>query len=85
MGNELQVMRLNIAICDDEKAIEIENSFDGAALFHKDSGLPISTKEDKEVHGIGHKNIRKCAVKYGGDMDCIVKENRFILSVMVKS
>ncbi len=65
--------------------IEIENSFDGAVLFHKDSGLPISTKEDKEVHGIGLKNIRKCAVKYGGDMDCIVKGNRFILSVMVKS
>ena len=65
--------------------IEIENSFDGVALFHKDSGLPISTKEDKKVHGIGLKNIRKCAVKYGGDMDCIVKGNRFTLSVMVKS
>ena len=65
--------------------IEIENSFDGAALFDKDSGLPISTKEDKEVHGIGLKNIRKCAVKYGGDMDCIVKGDRFILSVMVKN
>ena len=65
--------------------IEIENSFDGAALTRKDSGLLISTKGDKEVHGIGLKNIRKCAVKYGGDMDCIVKGNRFILSVMVKS
>ena len=64
--------------------IEIENSFDGAALIHKDSVLPISTKQDKEVHGIGLKNIRNCAVKYGGDMDCIVKDNRFILSVMVK-
>ena len=65
--------------------IEIENSFDGTALFDKDSGFPISTKEDKEVHGIGLKNIRKCAVKYGGDMDCIVKGNRFTLSVVVKS
>ncbi|MCI9296977.1 MAG: sensor histidine kinase [Lachnospiraceae bacterium] len=65
--------------------IEIENSFDGTALFDKDSGLPISTKEDKEVHGIGLKNIRKCAVKYGGDLDCIVKGSRFILSVMVKN
>lgn len=65
--------------------IEIENSFDGTVLLHKDSGLPISTKEDREVHGIGLKNIRKCAVKYGGDMDCIVKGNRFTLSVMVKS
>lgn len=64
--------------------IEIENSFDGVALFHQDSGLPISTKEEKEVHGIGLKNIKKCAVKYGGDIDCIVKGNKFILSVMVK-
>ena len=63
--------------------IEIENSFDGVALFHKESGLPISTK--KEVHGIGLKNIRKCAVKYGGDLDCIVKGSKFTLSVMVKS
>ena len=65
--------------------IEIENSFDGVALFHKESGLPISTKKDKEVHGIGLKNIRKCAVKYGGDLDCIVKGSKFTLSVMVKS
>ena len=33
--------------------IEIENSFDGTALFDKESGFPISTKEDKDVHGIG--------------------------------
>ncbi len=65
--------------------IEIENSFDGLALFRGDRGFPISTKEDKEVHGIGLKNIRKCAVKYGGDLDCIVKGNKFTLSVMVKS
>ncbi len=64
--------------------IEIENSFDGVTLFDRDSGLPISTKENKEVHGIGLKNIKKCAVKYGGDMDCIVEGNKFILSVMVK-
>ncbi len=35
--------------------IEIENSFDGAILLDKDSGFPITTKEDKEVHGIGLK------------------------------
>lgn len=65
--------------------IEIENSFDGSALSRGDSGLPISTKKDKEVHGIGLKNTRKCAVKYGGDLDCIVEGNKFTLSVMVKS
>lgn len=65
--------------------IEIENSFDGVALSRGDGGLPLSTKEDKEVHGIGLKNIRKCAEKYGGDVDCIVEDRKFILSVMVKS
>lgn len=65
--------------------IEIENSFDGVALPRRDGGLPLSTKEDKEVHGIGLKNIRKCAVKYGGDVDCIVEDKKFTLSVMVRS
>ncbi len=65
--------------------IEIENSFDGVALPRGDGGLPLSTKEDKEVHGIGLKNIRKCAVKYGGDVDCIVEDKKFTLSVMVRS
>lgn len=64
--------------------IEIENSFDGRELPRGDGGLPLSTKEDQEVHGIGLKNIRKCAVKYGGDVDCIVEGNKFTLSVMVK-
>lgn len=49
--------------------IEIENSFDGMALYRGDGGMPLSTKEDKEAHGIGLKNIRKCAVKYGGGMN----------------
>lgn len=65
--------------------IEMENSFDGMVLSRGDSGLPLSMKEDKEMHGIGLKNIRKCAVKYGGDVDCIVDGRKFILSVMVKS
>lgn len=65
--------------------IEMENSFDGMALSRGDGGLPLSTKEDKAVHGIGLKNIRKCAVKYGGDVDCIVDGRKFTLSVMVKS
>lgn len=64
--------------------IEIENSFDGVVLFRGDSSIPETTKDNKEVHGIGLKNIRKCAVKYGGDIDCIVKGSQFTLSVMVK-
>ncbi|MDE6606274.1 MAG: ATP-binding protein [Lachnospiraceae bacterium] len=37
-----------------------------------------------EIHGIGLKNIRYCAMKYAGDIDCIAEKGRFILSVMLK-
>jgi len=63
--------------------IEIENSFDGAVEWGKD-GYPCSTKADSNIHGIGLKNIRYCALKYAGDMDCIAEKERFILSVMLK-
>ena len=63
--------------------IEIENSFDGEIMWDKD-GFPRSQKVDSNIHGIGLKNIRYCALKYGGDMDCIAEEEKFILSVMLK-
>ena len=63
--------------------IEIENSFDGEVKWGKD-GYPCSTKDDSNIHGIGLKNIRYCALKYAGDMDCIAEKGRFILSVMLK-
>lgn len=65
--------------------MEIENSFDGVIRFDERSGLPISTKEDKELHGIGLKNIKNCAERYSGGMDCFVENGRFILSVMLKT
>lgn len=64
--------------------IEIENSFDGSLRMDGESGYPVSTKTDGEAHGIGLRNIRNCAKKYAGDMDCIIKDGRFILSVMIK-
>ncbi len=63
--------------------IEIENSFDGEVSWQED-GYPCSTKAEHETHGIGLKNIRYCALKYGGDIDCIAAQDRFILSVMLK-
>lgn len=64
--------------------IEIENSFDDMLQIDKESGYPLSTKRDKEVHGIGLRNIKNCAMKYAGDMDCIVEDKKFTLSVMLK-
>ena len=64
--------------------IEIENSFDGILNIDKDSSYPLSTKEDSKSHGIGLRNIKSCAKKYSGDIDCIIEDKKFILSVMLK-
>lgn len=64
--------------------IEIENNFDGKIRIDRESGYPLSTKVDREMHGIGLKNIRSCAGKYAGDMDCVITDKKFTLSVMIK-
>ena len=58
--------------------IEIENDFNGC--IEKDFA---TTKADKNLHGLGLKNIRRCAQKYLGDIDIITDENIFKLTVML--
>lgn len=69
--------------------IEIENVFDGKVIFDKDTGLPVTDKTDKHLHGIGMSNIQKCARKYMGDIDIEIKSekeiHRFILTVMMNT
>jgi len=67
--------------------IEIENIFDGQVTFDKDTGLPVTSKTDKHLHGIGMSNIQKCARKYMGDVDIEIKNKgerqMFCLTVMM--
>ena len=58
--------------------IEIENSFDG--VINNDFS---TTKADKNLHGLGLKNIRRCAQKYLGEIDIIAGKNIFKLTVML--
>ncbi len=62
--------------------IEMENSFSGSLQFEGGNPLPLSSK-DGEGHGMGLRNIRNCAGKYGGAVDCIVQGEKFILSIMI--
>lgn len=62
--------------------IEIRNNFTGTLDIDEDSGLPVSTKSGWE-HGFGLANIRKVARKYFGDIDIELKEDKFILNVLL--
>ncbi|MBR1728473.1 MAG: GHKL domain-containing protein [Selenomonadaceae bacterium] len=62
--------------------IEIENDFDGELKIKND--LPETLKVDKNIHGLGLINIRRCAQKYNGDLDINVKNGKFYLTVMIE-
>lgn len=51
-------------------------------LATKDS-LPITTKKDRQYHGYGLKSIRSTVEKYGGSMTVNVKDNWFILRLLI--
>ena len=67
--------------------IEVENDFCGELVIDSGTGLPVSSKEDRQYHGLGIENIQRCAKKYMGDIDISVRESggqkRFSLTVMM--
>ena len=67
--------------------IEVENDFSGEIIFDRETGLPVSSKADKQLHGLGMENIRRCAKKYMGDIDITIHDTggrkKFNLTVMM--
>lgn len=63
---------------------KLVNFFDSPRVRHK-SGF-ISTKKNRERHGIGIKSVEKTAQKYGGYLQCLIEEEKFssILILPVK-
>ncbi|MDE6025738.1 MAG: GHKL domain-containing protein [Lachnospiraceae bacterium] len=67
--------------------IEVENDFSSEIMFDSETGLPISSKADKQLHGLGMENIQRCARKYMGDIDITIhntgSRKKFNLTVMM--
>ncbi len=61
--------------------ITIENSFHGDLLWS--GGLPVS-KKSGAGHGLGLKNIARCAEKYYGRMEVQAEEGHFRLVIMLQ-
>ena len=66
--------------------IETENDFDGNLLKGADD-MPLTTKEDKRLHGMGLDNIRRAARKYLGEIEIETRDEGerhiFCLTVML--
>ncbi|MDO4260667.1 MAG: GHKL domain-containing protein [Eubacteriales bacterium] len=61
--------------------IEIENSFDGRVDREQDRFL--TTKPDKELHGIGLHNVRKIVKKYDGLMEMRAEKDTFFVKILL--
>ena len=45
------------------------------------SGLPVTTKEDKQMHGLGLGNVKRVVEKYGGELQCSIRDMTFTAKV----
>ena len=67
--------------------IEVENDFSEDLVIDEESGLPVSSKGNEKLHGIGISNIQRCAKKYMGDIDIVISaadgRKKFSLTVMM--
>lgn len=61
----------------------IKNTVNGSVL--KDNPTLITTKKDKQNHGLGVKVIRDIAQKYNGMADFFEEDNLFICNVLIKT
>ncbi len=67
--------------------IEVENDFSSEIIFDSETGLPVSSKADKQLHGLGMENIQRCAQKYMGDIEITIHNmggrKKFNLTIMM--
>ncbi|NYB75555.1 GHKL domain-containing protein [Sedimentibacter hydroxybenzoicus DSM 7310] len=63
--------------------IEVSNTIDKAVL--KENGQLVTTKKDKENHGMGIKSVRKIVEKYNGIMDFKEDKNNFTCKILLLS
>lgn len=61
--------------------IRIENYCESPVSF--DSGMPVTTKADSQMHGYGVKSIKQTVEKYHGHLDMEQDENWFRITALI--
>ena len=63
--------------------IEVRNSYGGTLIMDEETGLPLTSKSNKQDHGFGLINIRKIAAKYHGDFMLEQEAGEVCLTVLM--
>lgn len=61
-------------------SIRLENYFQGELKFQ--DGLPVTTSEDKNLHGFGMKSMSYLVKKYGGELSIKLDDDIFNLNII---
>lgn len=80
---KVEERKVEIKIIDEKNKfyIQVNNTYDGKVI--EENGELISTKEEKEKHGIGLHNIKETIEKYEGVFKIKYDEKNFICYVML--
>lgn len=81
--NKKSEIQVQLRTYNQDLFIRIENPIDTKQEIRKDN--LITTKENKEYHGFGLKNVKECIDKYQGIMDITIEDNKFITFISLKN
>ena len=73
---------ISVSIYEGRVLISESNKLKRAVAFDE-AGNPISTKEDKNKHGFGSKNIRAVVEKYGGELRYHIENDMFTIEIIL--
>lgn len=72
-------IEVHISYSKKRLVIRVENPFDG--VVRQEDGHFVTTKEEREAHGYGMKNVEQMVKKYDGLFEVKTAENAFIVEV----
>ncbi len=78
---ERRQILVNVEIFHQFLKIEVENCCLDSPKFI--DGLPVTTKKEKQLHGIGLKSVRLCVEKYDGTCKCSAEDGWFSTDILI--
>lgn len=78
---EKKLIHLSVATHKNFLRIRVENYCEEKLKFK--NGLPVTTKEDKRLHGFGLKSIQNTVKRYGGSVTAELCNNWFEIRILI--
>lgn len=75
-----RVISLSVVRTEGILSVSIRNYYTEKIVMR--DGLPVTTKNDAEIHGYGMSSIKRITEKYGGNMQIFTKDEIFSLNLL---